>query len=115
MSEASIKLKPEYFGGANLKVFVEGETVSLNVQVPDVAMKEIFEENFPVLKEHLEDAGIRIGEFTIDIQQNLFSFNEEKQQNIQISFNPSVVFEEEIVSQAIYVNRFEHNRINYLV
>jgi flagellar hook-length control protein FliK len=80
VQEAYIELKPEYFGRAMMKVSVENNQVSVQIQVTSHVVKEALESNFSSLKDSLQEKGFNIGNFNVSVNSNSSGYNPQQEQ-----------------------------------
>lgn len=109
-SEIRIKLKPEVLGELLLKVEVEKGVVVAKAIVDNYRAKELIETNLLQLKEGLEEQGLDIKTFKVQIGNNSDFDREQREEFFQNNRkNKKIKFRKESISN---INNYEENIIS---
>jgi flagellar hook-length control protein FliK len=65
--QITLKLHPPQLGSLNVTVRIEGQVMSARLQTETSAAREVLLENLPVLRERLQEQGVSIERFQVDV------------------------------------------------
>ncbi len=109
-SEVKIKLKPEILGELVLKIELEKGVVVAKALVDNYRVKELLETNMYQLKEGLEEQGVKIKTFEVQVGSN----TDFEKQNRQSTFNNGKKKKVKIKQLDLEdMNVYEENTVSY--
>ncbi|MCA1797113.1 MAG: flagellar hook-length control protein FliK [Geobacteraceae bacterium] len=66
-SVVTVKLYPEELGELNIRMVMEGDQLKLQIQAQNQQVREILEQNFPRLRNAMEDQGVTVEDFQVSL------------------------------------------------
>ena len=109
-SEIRIKLKPEILGELVLKIELEKGVVVAKVLVDNYRVKELLETNIYQLKEGLEEQGVEIKTFEVQVGSNSDFEKENRQNTFKNGKNKKVKIKKLDLDD---LNVYEENTVSY--
>lgn len=85
--ETQIELKPDFLGRMNIRLSVEGDRVSMRLQVANASVRELVESNFSSLRDSLRERGFTMDTLQVSVNAQGHDFNPSQQ---QATANPPV-------------------------
>jgi len=80
--ETTIELKPDFLGRMNIRLSVEGDRVSVRMQVANAAVRELVESNFSTLRDSLRDRGFTMDNVQVNVNTQGQDYNLSQQQTL---------------------------------
>ncbi|MFO7830738.1 MAG: flagellar hook-length control protein FliK [Desulfuromonadaceae bacterium] len=66
-SVVTVKLYPEELGELNIRMVMEGDQLKLQIQAQNQQVREILEQNFPRLRNAMQDQGVTVEDFQVSL------------------------------------------------
>lgn len=80
-STATINLIPESLGQLNLKIFLAGNNVRLQIRAQSKEAMELIESKIVSLKEKLQEEGLKIDDLELSYDKEMYEYNERRDEN----------------------------------
>lgn len=107
--EMEIQLKPEYLGGVKMRVAVEDGQLRAHFTVETPLIRDLLENNLPVLREALMREGLSYPEMDVNVQEegshSSFAYENSGEERIAQEFIPE---EEEVLVEGLQSNRVDY-------
>jgi len=109
----SVKLFPKTLGSLNLSLGLDQGMIHGKFMVDNIQARDLLMENLSNIKQQLEDAGLTVGEFQVDVRDQKESFNRDNNENKnRPSFsNDSIIVTNEYESNSMALHTGEINMV----
>jgi flagellar hook-length control protein FliK len=77
-SEVRMRLQPEHLGDVSLKLTVSGNTISANIVAQNADVRDMLLSNQQQLARTLADAGLSLGNFSVDVSGGNPGFSQQQ-------------------------------------
>jgi flagellar hook-length control protein FliK len=79
-SEVRMRLQPEHLGDVSLKLSVTGNTITANIVAQNADVRDMLLSNQQQLARSLSEAGLSLGNFSVDVSGGNAGFNQQRSQ-----------------------------------
>lgn len=79
-SEVRMRLQPEHLGDVSLKLSVTGNTITANIVAQNAHVRDMLLSNQQQLARSLSEAGLSLGNFSVDVSGGNAGFNQQRSQ-----------------------------------
>ncbi|MEA3466169.1 MAG: flagellar hook-length control protein FliK, partial [Thermodesulfobacteriota bacterium] len=90
-SSVTVKLHPEELGELQLRVVMEGDQLKVHLQAQSQQVQEVLERHFPRLRNALQEQGVTVEDFQVDVdsgERNEQQFSQQRESSAKLNVDP---------------------------